>query len=267
MQHRLLVLTLLVYCSFVVFTQTNPNSLPTRKAIIGWGQNNNGKLDNTRGILTMPTIIDNGGAYNLDDVVSVANGEYHMLVLLSNGDIFGRGGNSYGQLGNSSSYQQNAYNVKVNSTAFTVTGVTITDIAVCSYQSFAFAAAQNKLFEWGYKITGDVLSPQLIIFTPSQALYQKTIAKMFAGYFHAFVIDTDGKLYGRGAGYMDLLYPNAPGRQDDFVSVQPTLPPLKQVAVGMKHILVLGVNGKVYAWGLNDNGQIAVSLFLISHTQ
>jgi alpha-tubulin suppressor-like RCC1 family protein len=254
---------LYIFFTLLFFVSSNP------QALLGWGENLNGKLvaatsasGGAGSYVTTPTLIDDEDIYDQNNIIAIANGQYHMLVLLNDGSIYGRGVNSDGQLGNGgvlATGQQSAYNVLVDTTAFTNAGATITAIAAGLGQSFALASGESKVFGWGYFFNaGQQFTP--VLFSSSD-LVGKTLTKLFAGYANSFVIDSDGKVYGWG--YNDdatnLLYPTV-GPSDDFVAVQAALPSIQQISIGGYHVLALGDDGKVYAWGNNDYGQLGVSL-------
>jgi alpha-tubulin suppressor-like RCC1 family protein len=235
-------------------------------SLIGWGVNNFAKIHANFLQVFAPAAIDMG-SIDMSNVVSIANGQNHMLVLLQNGEIYGRGYHLDGQLGDGKApaiYDYVSINVQVDTTAFTAAGAHITAIAAGSSASLALDSVNNKLFVWGYEYEQgtQILSPQLVQVNSSSPLYGKTITKIFAGYYNSFITDSDGKIYGIGINDEDsstpvqLLSP-AVGAKSDFVAVQPSLSSISQVAVGKYHVLALDTNGKVYGWGLNDYGQIA----------
>jgi alpha-tubulin suppressor-like RCC1 family protein len=246
----------------IVLVDKGPAPSPTLPevsySLIGWGYNGHGKIDASLERVLLPTTMDMG-SIDVNSIVSIANAEAHMLVLLQSGEIYGRGWNYDGQLGNNG-ISFASINVQVDTTAFSAAGAHITAIAADLRASIALDSVNNKLFVWGndYEHNVQILTPQLVQFSSTSPLYGKTITNVFCGYSNCFITDSNGKLYGRGANDANyvLLHP-AVGAKADFVAVQPSLSSISQVAAGMYHVLALDTYGKVYGWGSNTIGQIA----------
>jgi alpha-tubulin suppressor-like RCC1 family protein len=94
---------------------------------------------------------------------------------------------------------------------------------------------------------------------PVQALGLGDIVQVAAGSKHSLALERDGTVwawgrneYGNlGQGAIDLL-PHATPTQ------VPGLTGVVQLASGRDHILALRADGSLYAWGLNQNGQVGV---------
>ena len=185
---------------------------------------------------------------------AIVAGGYHSLALTTDGKIYAWGNNQYGQLGDGTTLSKISP-VLVNLPP----GVTAK--AISAGLSFSAAlTSDGKVYTWGdnqYGQLGDgttisKTSPVLVNLPPNV-----NITTISSGIHHNLALTADGKIYGWGS--------NASGEVGDGTNVMRTspvsvnLPPnvsFIDLAGGEYHSLALTGDGKIYAWGINNAGQL-----------
>ena len=217
-----------------------------------WGYNNNGQLgDGTTTSRTSPISITLASGVT---PIAVMAGASYSLAIGSDGNLYGWGDNSYGQLGDGTTTNR--------STPVSITlasGVTPVAIAVGWYHSLAIGSDGN-LYVWGHNNNGQVgngtTSDQTtpVSITLASGIVPTSIA---GGGYHSLAIGSDGKLYVWGS--------NADGQLGDGTNTSQTTPEIVSLASGITpttikaggyHSLVIGSDGKLYTWGDNEDGEL-----------
>jgi len=121
-------------------------------------------------------------------------------------------------------------------------------------------------YSWGSDIYGQLGRATLENNLPlavdvSGVLSGKTIVSVSAGYVISFALDSDGKVYSWGENYFGQLGDNSTIYRRVVpvaVNVAGVLSGKTIVSISTfwSHCLALDSDGKVYAWGRNDNGQL-----------
>ena len=191
-----------------------------------WGDNTYGKLgDGTTTPRTTPVMIRKPDTKTYPDVpadftyVQVSAGAEHSLALGSDGYVYAWGLNRYGRLGNNTS----------GNNLYSSVPVRVRDPASRDDASKGLKAIQVS-----------------------------------AGGYHSLAIGSDGYAYAWGYNNNGQLGDNiarnstAPMLVRDPASPNDSSKGLKatQVSAGAEHSLAVGSDGNVYAWGLNDHGQL-----------
>ena len=190
----------------------------------------------------------------LAQAATIAAGDGHTLEIRQ-GLLFAWGANYHGQLGDGTTDQRNSP-VRVSLPG----GVTPVAVAAGSSHSLAIGS-DGKLYAWGYNAygqLGDGTTNQR--FTPGVVNLPAgvTPTAVAAGYGHSLAIGSDGKLYAWGYNGQGQLGNGT----YDYGSTSPVVVNLPAgvtptaVAAGGSHSLALGSDGKLYAWGRNDFGQL-----------
>jgi alpha-tubulin suppressor-like RCC1 family protein len=198
----------------------------------------------------------NTTAVNTFTTVSLANGKLGkkavftdkgLYILCTDGTIQASGnGDSY---------------LKSNSTTFQhwniFDGKTIVDITAINAGGFVALDSLDNIWVVGYWIT----------FTSSQTLLQKTLPagnipkQIFAGYYHIFVICTNGNAFM--LGYSNGSSRGLPGTTNNFTNFTAVPMPSGKTplwfAIGYFYTLMVTTDGKVYTTGGNDYGQLAIN--------
>jgi len=170
--------------------------------------------------------------------------------------LYAWGNNNHGQLGDGS-VAPRATAEPINLPA----GVTATVVAAGGDQSFAIGS-DAQLYAWGYNGGGALgdgtfggiqTTPEVITLAPGV-----TPTAISAGFEHTLAIGSDGKLYAWGLNNFGQLGCSCSGGL--VLTPQRTnLPPgvsAKRISAGNAFSLAIGSDDQLYAWGLNDNGQL-----------
>jgi alpha-tubulin suppressor-like RCC1 family protein len=237
-------------------TSTPLPTLPPLQQVNGnlfiWGNNSYGQLgnENTAPMSSPVQTLTTTSDWNSCDIKF-----NHVLSVKDNGQLWVWGNNAYGQLG--------LDNVTSLSSPVQLIGESNWNFVSAGYW---FSLAVNNLGEvwsWGrnnYGQLGNVsiqdFSSPILVSTSAFG----TCTKISAGYSHAAALLSDGSLYMWGdnsygaCGFSDNLAISMPtqivaGSLADPDSVW------KDVTCGKYFTLAVQKNGKLWAWGLNDNGQ------------
>lgn len=199
--------------------------------------------------------------------VDIDYGGRHTLALDNAGDAYAWGFGTAGQLGNGAAANQGVP-VPVTMPG----GVAFTQLAAGHSHSLALGS-DGRVFAWGDNVRGQLGNGAVggSASAPVEVagmLAGKTITKVFAGPATSFALDADGVLYSWGSnsvgqlgrqdvpiagdagapGAVDLPPGVAPGFGYEMVSASKTGSAAADPNI---HVLALGRDGRVYAWGGN----------------
>ena len=220
--------------------------------LYAWGDNSYGQLGNgTTSNSATPLVV------NLPAGVSptaIAAGSAHNLVIGSDGKLYVWGDNDNGQLGNGTTTQSTTPLV-VNLPA----GVSPTIIAAGIIHSMAIGS-DGKLYTWGNNNYGELgngtttqSTTPVVVNLPAGV----SPTAITGGSAHSMAKGSDGKLYTWGNNNLGQLgngttsSTSTPGIINLPAGVSPTT-----ITAGTNHNMVIGSDGKLYAWGYNDCGQL-----------
>lgn len=189
-------------------------------------------------------------------------GENHTLALASDGKVYAWGGNWCGQLGDGSTTD------RTTPVAIDVSGVlagkTITQVSAGGEFSLALDST-GKVYSWGCDYSGQLgyggegTSASPVEVDQTGVLAGKTVTQIGAGYEHAAVLTSDGRVYSWG---------NNSGSLGDGTTTTRYVPvavvtsgvlagkTVTQLGVGWQSNIVLTSDGRVYSWGQNPYGQV-----------
>jgi len=231
--------------------------------VYSWGWNLYGQLgDNSTSDSHIPvaeySTVAWGKTYS-----AVAVGESHSVALDSDGKVIAWGSNFYGQLGDNTSATRH-----VATDVFTsgvLSGKTITAIAAGDYHTVALDS-DGKIYAWGYNNVGQLgnnsttESPVPVEVNTSGVLSGKTITAIAAGYTHTVALDSDGKVYSWGQNTNGQLGNNSTSHSSVPVAVYTSGvlsgKTITAISAGGYTTIALDSDGKVYAWGYNNVGQL-----------
>jgi alpha-tubulin suppressor-like RCC1 family protein len=225
--------------------------------VVAWGYNFYGQLgDTTATQRNVPVAVNTTSGVSAlygKTVVDVAAGEYHSMVLCSDGTVAAWGYNGYGQLGDSTTTQRT-----VPVTVSTATGVsalygkTVVDIATGQYHNTALCS-DGTVAAWGYNsygqlgdntITSRYVPVAVKTASGVSALYGKTVVGLATNQSHSLVQCADGTLAAWGS--------NAYGELGDNTTVQRNVPVLVNIStlVAGQQLTTLPSNSGAYEWTL-----------------
>lgn len=226
-------------------------ALKTDGSLWLWGYNTSGISGNSTGQTTQIShpwqMAEVGGGW-----VDVQAGQAYILALKANGDLYGWGDNSYGQLGTGDyadvySPKLIMQNVKSYSVAYLHT-------AVIKIDGTMWGTGYN---DWGNLGTG---TSEGKINTWTQESSKATNWKSVGtGYYNTYGIKNDGTLWASGTNlYGQDAQPDSVGDELDVFTKVGTDTNWSSVSGGEYHALGLKTNGQLFAWGGNPYGQVGV---------
>ena len=227
-----------------------------------WGYNSNGQLgNNTVSNSSVPVAVSTSGVLSGVTLTQVSSGTNSTCALSSTGAAYCWGGNSNGQLGNSST-AASPVPVAV-STSGVLSGVTVTQVSAGN----AFACAvggTGAAYCWGYNASGQLgnasttSSSVPVAVTTSGALSGVTVTQVSAGASYTCALG------GTGAPYCWGL--NGGGQLGNGSITTSSVPvavttsgvlsgvTVTQVSAGNTVACAVGSTG-AYCWGANGSGQ------------
>ena len=186
-------------------------------------------------------------------VSKVACGDYHTVVLTSDGSLWTFGSNKHGRTGHGITQGTTETPRKVEGWDLDLGSVKVVVVAASLFHS-ACIAEDGSTYTWGRGAYGMLghgngrfqSSPKLVT-----GLVGKRGEEVACGRYHTLVRVEDGRIYSFGNGDYGQL-----GQGDNEMRSTPTLieGPLQdetivQVVCGIKHSMALTRNGDVYTWG------------------
>jgi hypothetical protein len=196
--------------------------------------------------------------------IAIAAGDYHNLVLCSDGTLVSWGLNTLGQLGNPLTDLSRVPVAVSPATAFT--GKTIRSIAAGANHNVVLCT-DGTLVSWGYNNLGQLgNNTQVSTATPQKvkadtAISGRVAVAIAAGDLHSLALFADGSLAGWGSsnsGQLGSAF--ASGR-----SLEPVIIPstgalagksITSLAAGSAFSLALATNGSAATWGNNTYGEL-----------
>jgi alpha-tubulin suppressor-like RCC1 family protein len=214
----------------------------------GWGLNSNGRLgDNS--FTSRRTPVSVRGA--VKTFCQIAAGACHTVAIDKNGQAWGWGLNSSGQLGDNS--------ITSRLTPVSVLGAVKTFCQITGGNAHTVAIDKNgKVWAWGLNGFGQLgdntITSQR---TPVSILgATKTFCQILTGDFHTVAIDKNGQAWGWGLNSSGQLGNNSTLSRRTPVSVLGATKTFCKISDGLCHTVAIDKNGKVWAWGANSSGQL-----------
>ena len=194
----------------------------------------------------------------LNNVVAIAAGEGHTLVLKKDGSLWSWGSNSNGQLGSGSKVAKSVTPVQVSGLT------TITAIASGGFHNLALRR-DGTVWAWGSNCDGQLGNgTNKDSSLPVQINGFSGAAVVVAGEGHSVILKQDGSVWVFGLNIDGQL---GDGSTDDrFTPVQvPGLTDVFAVTGGYSHTVVLRQDGTIYVWGNNRYGQLGIGAVACSY--
>lgn len=229
-------------------------AIGTNGKLYAWGQGNVGALGNgTNTVSTTPVAISLPAS---GTPLSVAAGAYHSLAIGANGTLYAWGSNINGVLGDGSNTG------RYSPVPITLApGVSANAVASGSNAKHSLAMGSNgKLYAWGEGTNGQIgdggatnRSTPVQVGLPAGV----SAAAVSVGERHSLAIGSDGQLYAWGANTNGQIGDGSTIQRNTplVIGLAPGITPVA-IAAGDSHSLAIGSDGKLYAWGRNDSGQV-----------
>jgi alpha-tubulin suppressor-like RCC1 family protein len=211
-----------------------------------WGDNTNGGLGDGTVVNKSSPVSVVGGVTNWNQVSAT----YYTLGVTSTGDAWAWGVNTNGQLGD---------NTTVNkSSPVSVVGG-FTDWCQVSAANHSLGLRTNgTAWAWGSNASGR-LGDDTTVSRSSPVSVVGGFAdwcQASAGHEHSLGVRQNGTAWAWGSGANGRLGDNTAVSKSSPVSVVGGFTDWCQATGGSAHSLAVRQNGTVWAWGLNDNGQL-----------
>jgi len=213
-----------------------------------WGVNSYGFLgDNT--IVTKLTPVSVLGA--VKTFCQIAGANLHSLAIDKNGRAWAWGANFYGNLGDNT--------IVSKLTPVSVLGAVKTFCQIAGGNHSLAIDKNGRAWAWGINSAGQLGNNSTISQrTPVSVLGAvKTFCKIAASYnSYSLAIDKNGRAWGWGNGGGGQLGDNTIVSKLTPVSVLGTVKTFCKIAAGGGQSLAIDKNGRAWAWGLNNTGQL-----------
>ncbi|MFV0432952.1 MAG: hypothetical protein ACK5LO_03060 [Leucobacter sp.] len=213
-----------------------------------WGYNNNGQLGNgTNTDSSVPVQVSTGGV----TLEQIDAGSTHSLALGDDGNAYAWGFNAQGQLGNGTNTDSNVP-VQVSTG-----GVTLHHISTRGYYSVALGNDGNA-YAWGANTSGQLGNGTNTNSNVPVAIQRGGVGYLSieAGDFHAVALGDDGNTYAWGQNTLGQLGNGTNTDSNVPVAVQTGGTAYTRISIGGAHTLAYDAAGNLYAWGMNNAGQL-----------
>ncbi|WP_213542386.1 RCC1 domain-containing protein [Clostridioides difficile] len=191
--------------------------------------------------------------YNNDFRIATTNVNDYMSVFLkkSNGELYGVGNNTYGQLG-----------IGNNSTCHYFYPINIKNIkdVICGLNYTLILKKDGELLVTGNTSSQKALDTKTLLTSEPYRFNQvstiSNVEKVVCSSLIVFALLGDGRLYSTGTNTYGQLGLGDIANRDSFARVN--INNVKEIACGISHTLILTSNGELYATGRNDEGQLGL---------
>jgi alpha-tubulin suppressor-like RCC1 family protein len=210
---------------------------------VSWGANDYGQLGDASTIDRLTPVPVLAG-----QLVTAKAGEYHTSAVDAASAVLGWGNNGAGQLGTGSS----------GDSQVPVEALFTDAAAVAAGQHHTVALrADGTAWAWGANGSGELGDGRTLDSqTPVQVGGLSEVVGVAAGIDHSLALLADGTVWAWGNNGFGQLGDGAPGNSRAVADTVPGLADVRAIAAGGWHNLALRADGTVWAWGLNDLGQL-----------
>jgi alpha-tubulin suppressor-like RCC1 family protein len=218
-----------------------------------WGDNEFGQLGN--GSTTdspVPVRVSAPAGVSFKQVVA---GRGYTIAISTAGNTYAWGRNGSGELGNNSTANNSDVPVRVSAPAgvsFIQVSAGVAHVVAVGSDKNAYSWGANTFGQLGNNGTANSLFP-VRVSAPSHVAFKEVVA----GDSHSVAVGDDGNTYSWGNNRYSQLGNNE--STNSLVPVRVSAPDdvsFAQVTAGGLHSIVLGSDGKTYAWGNNGSGQL-----------
>jgi alpha-tubulin suppressor-like RCC1 family protein len=190
------------------------------------------------------------------DIISIRPGRYHSFVFGKDGRVYATGWNERGQLGLGNNVNRNTFTEVTYLSNKNIT-------SIFTGEAFALALSDNgRVYVTGRNIDGQLGlgdNNDRNAFMEVNSLSDKNITQIATGRWHSFIWGKDGRVYAAGWNERGQLGLSDNVSRNTFTEVDSLRDKnIISIVGGGQHSLALGKDGRVYAAGLNNNGQLGL---------
>ncbi|KAM3831580.1 putative E3 ubiquitin-protein ligase HERC6 isoform 1-T1 [Vipera latastei] len=200
-------------------------------------------------------------AVGVQEVVQVACGERHTLLLLADGSLASCGDNAQGQLGKTLSAGRRRCYLPEPIQALKAQMITYIS---CGKEHSLAISNQGRVFSWGaggFGQLGTGILEDSLIPKEIDSLSMYNVIQVACGHYHSIALTKDGRVFSWGQNIHGQLglgkgLPSqaTPCNISSLAGI-----PVAQVAAGGAHSFVLSHSGVVYGWGRNNAHQLGLN--------
>ena len=222
-----------------------------------WGRNDYGQLGNG----TFKNKQTPVRTKDLADVIAIAGGYLHSLALKSDGTAWAWGNNWSGQLGNETVAGVSNIPVQVNSLQ------NISSIACGGSHNLAIRSSDGVVWTWGDNTYGQLGNGTSVnSFYPTQVTGINGATAITGGYMHSLALLSGGTVWGWGNSRYGQLGNDSPLERISVPVQTKNTTDISGISSLGWHNLALDLDGIIWAWGDNSNGQIGNGTYASQNT-
>lgn len=224
-------------------------AVQTTQGLVCWGSNGFGQLGNGESALRLQPV----SVFGLDnDITSIVSGGSHSCALTASGGVKCWGNNEFGQLGN---------NTTIDSlTPVNVSGLDSGVTAIAAGGAHTCAAYRDDVYCWGYNAFGQVGDGSRVNrLTPVPVVgIDNPVSFIAAGANHTCALMEDSELIKCWGQNKNGQLGNGSKVDSGGAAFIQGVDGLRfsSLTAGERHTCAATLNGNVFCWGFNEDGQL-----------
>jgi alpha-tubulin suppressor-like RCC1 family protein len=211
-----------------------------------WGRNTSGQITDEQASTVVETPTQVPGLF---DIVAIAGGGNHSLALRVDGTVWAWGTNMDGQIGNGTTDSGG-----IPARVLGLAGV----VAIAAGGAHSIALRDDEtVWAWGPNLEGELGDGTTTNRTsPVQVSGLGNIVAVAAGGMHTVTLKDDGTIWAWGYNEYGQLGDGTIGNRKSAPVQVSGLTGVAAISTRGQHTLALTSDGTVWAWGMNDSGQL-----------
>ena len=201
-------------------------------------------------LISIPLVIDTiFNPVEIKNIIKISTGNSHSLLLSENGNIYGLGSNSWGELGLSNHFHKTTIAIHISKIS------NIIDISagdgfslILNNEGRAYSFGNNTYDQLGL---GEKYGDRNSVYFPTLISTINNIISISAGYVHSLFLDKYGHVYSCGNDEDGAL--GFYVEEDEIIDIPTLIDGLEDIisiSAGQSHSLALSKNGQVYSFGM-----------------
>ncbi|NTV40959.1 MAG: hypothetical protein HGA61_01670 [Candidatus Moranbacteria bacterium] len=261
--------------SYVATGKTHSLAIRSDNTLWAWGSNGSGQLgDGTATQRYTPTqVLNSDESGYFQDIETVSAGNNFSLALKSDGTVWAWGNNDNGQLGDNTN---DSSNLPVQVLGVGGEGFLSDITAIASGENFSLALkSDGTVLAWGENTFGQLgddstsgaLFPVEVVGAEGSG-FLENISAISAGENFSLALKSDGTVWAWGRNNVGQLGDGLLSDSEVPIQIHDStgvgfLEGISKISAGASHSLALKADGTgmVFAWGLNDQGQLGTGNF------